>query len=340
MIVLIIILCFIIGIIGFWFGRRRSNITQIEKNTIIEKYNHDLEEEVAHKKSILQDIAIKAIEEEENFRNATLEAQQQHNELVNKLLIDFKNMEANYALRAAEMSHNLDIVKDERFSKINQAATQYREKLYTDIKEENEKAILLYANEKQNYINELNKLNNNISELRETRDALIEANKREEEMRMQQDFYKIQLSSQDFNDINLLKSIEQHLFNKDPLYKLIWSQFYMTPTKAMLNRIIGKDKTSGVYKITNQLNGKVYIGQSVDLHSRLTNHIKASIGIGTIAHQLIHDAMAENGIENFTFEIIEKCEKEQLNKKEKLWIETYASDKYGYNRTAGGAKEE
>ena len=340
MIVLIIILCIIIATISFWLGRRRSNVAQIEKNKIVEKYNNELEEEVAHKKSILQDIAIKAIEEEENFRNATLEAQQQYNELVNKLLIDFKNTEADYALRAAEMSHNLDLVKDNRFSKINEAATLYREKLYTDIKEENEKIILLYENERQSRFNELEQLNNDISELRETRDALIEANKREEEMRMQQDFYKIQLSSQDFNDINLLKSIEQHLFNKDPLYKLIWSQFYMTPTKAMLNRIIGKDKTSGVYKITNQINGKVYIGQSVDLHSRLTNHIKASIGIGTIAHQLIHDAMAENGIENFTFEIIEKCEKEQLNKKEKLWIETYASDKYGYNRTAGGAKEE
>ena len=119
MVITIIILCFIIGIIGFWFGRRQSNIAQIEKNTIIEKYNRDLEEEVAHKKSILQDIAIKAIEEEENFRNATLKAQQQHNELVNKLLIDFKNTEADYALRAAEMSHNLDLVKDERFSKIN-----------------------------------------------------------------------------------------------------------------------------------------------------------------------------------------------------------------------------
>ena len=50
--------------------------------------------------------------------------------------------------------------------------------------------------------------------------------------------------------------------------------------------------------------------------------------------------MAADGIENFTFEIIDRCPKDQLNKKEKLWIETYASNKYGYNRTAGGAKEE
>ena len=140
--------------------------------------------------------------------------------------------------------------------------------------------------------------------------------------------------------ISLLPLPSILLYNKDPLYKLIWNTFYLIPTKELLNRIVGKEKSSGIYKITNQINGKVYIGQSVDLHTRLTNHIKAALGITTIAHQLVHDAMAAEGLENFTFEIIEKCSKEQLNKKEKLWIETYSSDKYGYNRTAGGSKEE
>jgi predicted GIY-YIG superfamily endonuclease len=263
-----------------------------------------------------------------------------HNKLVNDLTIDYKNREADYALRVAEMSHNLDAVKDSRFSAINQAATKYREKLYNEIQQEIA-GIMNSFSKKQSELEKIKtELLNDILELQSSRDALIEANKREEELRLQQEFYKIILKEQDFNDIKLLKSIEQYLYNKDALYKLIWTQFYMTPTKDTLNRIIGKEKTSGIYKITNQTNGKVYIGQSVDVHTRLTNHIKAAIGIGTIAHQLVHDAMAAHGIENFTFELVEKCDKNQLNRKEKLWIETYASDKYGYNRTAGGSKEE
>jgi len=39
--------------------------------------------------------------------------------------------------------------------------------------------------------------------------------------------------------------------------------------------------------------------------------------------------------ENFSFRILEKCERAQLNEKEKFWIEMYQSDKYGLNSTGG-----
>jgi len=113
----------------------------------------------------------------------------------------------------------------------------------------------------------------------------------------------------------------------------------MKPLKDMIGRVVGPNKVSGIYKITNQVNGLGYIGQSVDIANRWTDHIKASLGIGTIAHQKVHMAIAELGIENFTFEVIEKCDKDQLSIKEKIWIKTYQTDTYGYNQTAGGAKE-
>ena len=337
---MIAIVCIILFYVFYKIGKNSAVQERTAENLVIEKRNQEIEREYKEKESKLKEITEKCVQVNIEYNNAIVEAQQMHNKLINDLTINYKNIEADYALRAAEMSHNLDVVKDNRFSSINQAATKYREKLYQEIQEDIATAAEQFANKLAELEETRSILLNEILELQNSRYALIEANKREEELRLQQEFYKINLKEQDFNDIKLLKSIEHHLYNKDALYKLIWTQFYMAPTKETLNRIIGKEKTTGIYKITNQTNGKVYIGQSVDVHTRLTNHIKAAIGIGTIAHQLVHDAMAADGIENFTFELVEKCEKEHLNKKEKLWIETYASDKYGYNRTAGGSKEE
>ena len=334
---IISLICFVIFYI---LGKRSAVQERVKENIEIEKHNQELEQENIKQQNRLKELNQACSQVEKEISIAKSNAEQEYNKLINDLTIQYKNTEADYALRAAEMSHNLDYVKDNKFSNINQAATKYREKLYKEIQEDITAAAAELENNKKQLEQSKVVLMGEIDELKSSRDALIDANRREEELKLQQDFYKIVLTPQDFSDIKLLKSIEQHLYNKEPLYKLIWNQFYMTPTKIMLNRIIGKDKTSGIYKITNQINGKVYIGQSVDLHSRLTNHIKAAIGIGNIAHQLVHDAMAADGIENFTFEIVEKCSKEQLNKKEKLWIETYSSDKYGYNRTAGGSKEE
>ena len=41
--------------------------------------------------------------------------------------------------------------------------------------------------------------------------------------------------------------------------------------------------------------------------------------------------MYEQGVENFTFEILEECLPEELNDKEKYWIDFYNGVEYGYN---------
>lgn len=46
--------------------------------------------------------------------------------------------------------------------------------------------------------------------------------------------------------------------------------------------------------------------------------------------------MLETGVENFTFEIIEECAPEELNEREKFWIDYFDTKTFGYNVTAGG----
>lgn len=92
----------------------------------------------------------------------------------------------------------------------------------------------------------------------------------------------------------------------------------------------------GIYKITNQLNGLCYIGQSINIYARWRQHVN-EVKINRSQSKL-YQAMREYGIENFVFEIIEKCEENQqiLNEREIYWIEYYNSYENGYNSTHGG----
>ena len=342
--ILIIISLVAIAITGcicsYKIGQKNVTIEREQENKAIRELNQHLQDVYQEKQYALKELEQKLSEALKENDKKCREAMKAYADLTEKLALEFKDKEIDYMLKETEMSHKLGDIKDIKFSRINDAATQYRHKLYEEIKAETAAAMIAAEKAKTLVLKECEEIAQELEELIMQRDALIEAHKHEEETRLQQNFYKIILDENDLDDIKMLLSIEKFLNNKDPLYKLIWSNFYMIPVKDTLNRIIGKEKTSGIYKITNQIDGRIYIGQSVDLHNRLTNHIKAALGIGTIAHQLVHDAMAADGIENFTFEIVDKCPKDQLNKKEKLWIETYASNKYGYNRTAGGAKED
>jgi group I intron endonuclease len=71
----------------------------------------------------------------------------------------------------------------------------------------------------------------------------------------------------------------------------------------------------GIYKITNKKNGKVYIGQSANIERRFKEHChqnKSRISVDK--------AIFDEGIENFSFEVVEVCSIEELNDKETFWI--------------------
>lgn len=99
---------------------------------------------------------------------------------------------------------------------------------------------------------------------------------------------------------------------------------------------MGKDNlivTKSIYKITNNINGKVYIGQSKDPERRLKEHIAGKNDNNSV----IHLAIKKYGINSFSFDILEKNIK-NYNEREKYWIKYYHSQdrEMGYNRTEGG----
>lgn len=91
---------------------------------------------------------------------------------------------------------------------------------------------------------------------------------------------------------------------------------------------------SYVYKITNDINGKMYIGQtSRSLSERFEEHCY-EVRVKRFADRPLYAAMIKYGIEHFSIELIEEtdCPKER----EIYWIEYYGTFKNGYNATFGG----
>ena len=90
----------------------------------------------------------------------------------------------------------------------------------------------------------------------------------------------------------------------------------------------------GIYKITNLINQKSYIGQSVNISARWRRH-KNEINNLNNSYP-IYLAFRKYGIENFSFEIIEECQRNELDERERFWIQYYDSYFNGYNQTLGG----
>ena len=78
-----------------------------------------------------------------------------------------------------------------------------------------------------------------------------------------------------------------------------------------------------------------YIGQSVNIQDRFKQHVKCGLGIDASATNKLYKAMQQDGVWNFSFELMEECSRTELNEKEKFWIQMYQSDIYGYNSTSG-----
>ena len=90
-----------------------------------------------------------------------------------------------------------------------------------------------------------------------------------------------------------------------------------------------------IYKITNRLNGKIYVGQTKQsIERRFLQHSKADSPLG--------QAIRQCGIQNFTIEVIERCQSQKLlNERERFWIRVLNSKQpYGYNVRDGGGGHE
>lgn len=90
-------------------------------------------------------------------------------------------------------------------------------------------------------------------------------------------------------------------------------------------------KICGVYKITNLVNGKIYVGSSKDINKRWYQH-KNSLTNDTHGNLHLQNAWNKYGGQNFKFEIIEECEPSVQFEREQFYLnELNPFDGNGYN---------
>lgn len=91
-----------------------------------------------------------------------------------------------------------------------------------------------------------------------------------------------------------------------------------------------------IYKITNTINGKSYIGQTIqNVKERFYQHCATKCS-KAVLDMAIHRAIKKYGKSNFTVEVIEEVDSTNLNDRERYWIKYYDSYNNGYNSTKGG----
>ena len=226
-------------------------------------------------------------------------------------------------LARTNIAHDLELEE----SKYEQAKQDYKSS-YKNLMADCSEDLVNLIQEKQK---ELEVLDDKIFKLTREVDAAIEAAKRAEEIKNQANFYKLQLSSIDIEEIKLLRSIEPHLRDKETLNKVIWKSYYEKPTTDLIGRVIGSGIHTGIYKITNLDNQMCYVGQAVDLAARWKQHIKRGIGAETPTRNKLYPAMLTLGVENFSFEVIEECSREELDTREDYWQNYFKAKEFGYS---------
>jgi len=246
--------------------------------------------------------------------------------------------------RYKEVNQDLDLYREGKIKEIDSAAAEYEQRKRL----ENAKAIEEHNNSMKKASAELQEqlkrtedvLKNQIEEIkakleveRRKRAAINEEILRAKQIEEQQDFYRIQLNGEDKKDIEILKSITPRLRHPEAINKVIWTGYYQKPLAELRKR--AGIEGSGVYKITRLKTGEIYIGQAVNISTRWAEHCKSALGVGTLASSQLHRVMAEDGVENFTFEVVEEVEKDKLKERESFYIDFYDSKNYGLNSVSG-----
>ena len=213
------------------------------------------------------------------------------------------------------------------------------EKKYKEVEEEHDMEIealnTAYSNLQLKLLREADEIRLDLDKIKATRTAAIEAARREKDIESNLTFYCLDISDADKRDIAKLEALKPSLNKPRVLSMLIWQTWFQKPLKALSANVVGATDATGIYKITNIKTKECYIGQAIHIKDRFIEHAKCGLGIDTPAGNKLYKAIQEFGLWNFSFEVLEECPREQLNEKEKYYIDLYSSYDYGYNSTRG-----
>lgn len=231
----------------------------------------------------------------------------------------------------SEKQQSYESLLNDLVNKYDKAKTDYK-KSYISVMED---CVKEYLNKKKKQEKDIEKSKEELEILRKSYQSRIEVAKREQEDKDKRNYYRWQLADAAIEDIKRIQSVKSSLSSPEIVDKILWKTYYEKATNDLITRVIGNSIPCGIYKITNLLNEKVYIGQSVNLKDRVRQHAKSGTGAATATNNKLYTSMKQDGLWNFTWEVIEECPREKLNEREAFWIDFYDAAGYGLNSTRG-----
>lgn len=322
------------GIIGTYLCLQKKLSQKVERNREIQQQNADDWLLVEQLKLIKSDIQkdIDSLKIEIDKKKIEIESLNQQASLVQNNIGSLKAQAEESAQAFYEQSmqlaeEKLDRSLTEKGLEVQKACEQYEED-YAKLLEE---YVNDFVAQTVSYQTEKEALELIIRDLRARVEAAVEANRREEEKETAKEFYRLNLTEEDQAEIAKLRSILPDLRNPEPLNKVIWKVYYEKPYTDLVGRVVGQGVKTGIYKITNIQNEKCYVGQSANIADRWKQHIKRGIGAEAPTRNKLYPAMLSIGVENFRFEVIEECERTQLNEREDYWQDYFHAKDYGYS---------
>lgn len=329
---IITIIFFIAGLItlisGFVYFKngKKINIEIQEENKVIDQKNKELRQENSNLNF-----------ENENKKNELNNLNKQYNSLNNELTIKKTQLE-DLELTTEKVIENKKQLSQKAFENYCLILEQNYEEKEKEYAESNNLLEESYSEQQIKILWELDKIQEELSQLKATRAAAFQAQLKEKEIKEQLSFYCLSINQNDLDDIKVLERMKSQLHNPRILSMLIWSTYFQKPMTKLCNNVLGTSVITGIYKITNQLDDMCYVGQSVNVADRWKQHAKCGLGIDTPQNNKLYQAMIQDGLWNFSFELLEECPRELLNEKEKFYIDLYDSKEYGYNSSIGVGK--
>lgn len=286
-----------------------------ELNNIFKERNESLQEEYIEKKE-------KLFQEYKDYQD-NLKAQLEYSKSATQAAKDSISRELG-SYKESQEQQIKDYFKNMYNDRKREIDSEI-EKYISDQRAAAENFIQEYKNKQEVAEQEYKDILEILEDFRKRREVINQQVLREKEAQENTDFYRIQLTDNEIEDLKIIKEIEHKFNNKEVLHKAAFDCYIRRPLLEMEKRVLNGRKPSGIYIITYIPTGEIYIGKSTDINNRWQEHCKSAYGVGTIAHSSLHTKMARDGIWNFTFQILEEVPKEKLGEREKYWIEQYGA---------------
>lgn len=252
--------------------------------------------------------------------------------------------QANNTLETALKQHESIVARDKE--SIDETLQEY---YYRNLKDYQDQLKEAFDVQKEVIAREVDNVHTQVTVARETLDNLLaeiqdyqekrkvinEEILRERTIEEQQDFYRICITDDDLEDIDLLLTLRPRLKRNDFLNKIIFDTYVSKYIKEMSKRVLNGTDPSGIYKVTNIKTKEIYVGKSTTVATRWKNHVASAFGLAGVADSQFQRALKKYGVQNFTWELLEKVPKDKLSERERYYIEFYNTTVYGYNMRLG-----